>query len=178
MRYLILALAVYAAAVVQTSLAPALEVRHVMPDLFALAAVLWELTAVRRDADRAADASPRGFFAAALVGLAYDLTSSGPLGVGFGLFTGVGWLIASIRAKFDLAHLLMQLSAVFFATAAIAGGEAVIWRLRGETALPWTTLVVRAACVGVYTTAVAVPIVMVLGWLREVRRPQNVGRLS
>ncbi len=178
MRFVILALTVYAAAVAQTSVAPALEVRHVMPDLFALATVLWQLTAVRRDADGAADASPRGFFAATLMGLAYDLTSSGPLGVGFGLFAGVGWLIAAIRAKLDLAHPLMQLTTVFFATAAIASGEAVIWRLRGETTLPWATLVVRAACVGVYTTAVAVPIVMVLGWFHDVRPLQNVGRLT
>lgn len=177
MRFIVLAVAVYAAAVAQTSLAPALEVRHVMPDLFALAAVLWQLTA-RRDADRAADGSPRGFIAAALVGLAYDLTSSGPLGVGFGLFAGMGWLIASIRAKLDLAHPLMQLTTVFFATAAIASAEAIIWRLRGETALPSSTLVVRAACVGVYTAAVTLPIVMVLGWLREVGPLQNVERLS
>jgi rod shape-determining protein MreD len=169
MRFIVLVVATYAAAVAQTVLAPALEVRHVMPDLLALVAVLWQLSAARSRDDRAAGGTPRGFIAAALVGLAYDFTSSGPLGVGLGLFAAVGFFTAWVHAKVDLAHPLVQLATMFFATAAIAAGEAVLWRLHGEMALTWSTLAVRAACVGVYTAGLAAPTVMVLGWFREVR---------
>jgi rod shape-determining protein MreD len=166
MRFVVFALAAYTAAVLQTSLVPALEVRHVMPDVFALVAILWQLTVARSGVDRAVALTPGHFIAAALVGLAYDLTSSGPLGIGAGLFAAVGYAIAWIRAKLDFDHPLMRLAIVFFATAAIAAVETLIWRLRGDTGLSWPTLIVRAASVGVYTTGFAVPIVMVLGWFR------------
>ncbi|HKD38584.1 MAG TPA: rod shape-determining protein MreD [Pirellulales bacterium] len=168
MQFVFLAAAVYAAAVVQTSLAPVLEVRHVMPDLFALVAVLWRLNTASSIGDRAAGNSHRSFFAAALIGLAFDLTSSGPLGVGLGLFAVVGFLIAWLASKLDLTHPFMQLVTVFLATSAIAAGEAALCRIRGEASLSWATLLVRAISVGVYTAGVAVPIVMVLGWFRNV----------
>jgi rod shape-determining protein MreD len=166
MRFVVFAIAVYAAAVVQTSLAPALEVRHVIPELFALVAVIWQLTAARSGGNRTAGPLSRDFIAGTLVGLAYDLTSSGPLGLGFGLFAAIAYTISWIRTKLDLDHPLIQLATIFLATAAIAAGEAVIWRLRGDTALTLPTLVVRAASVAAYTTGFAVPIVMVLGWFR------------
>src|SRR6266446_953822 len=147
MSYLLLAIAVYCAAVLQTSLAPAIEARHVVPDLFVLVAVVWGLNTVR----------PRGFVAMSLVGLACDLTSGGPLGIGMGLFALLGFLVGWLREKVDANHLLAQLIVVWLATTAVAAGEVVIRRLLGETSLPWTTLVVRAASVGVYTTGVALP---------------------
>jgi rod shape-determining protein MreD len=159
MSYLQLLIAVYFAAVLQTSLAPVFEVRHVVPDLFALVAIVWQLSTVR----------PRGFVAASLVGLACDLTSAGPLGIGVGLFALIGFLVGWLREKIDANHLLAQLVVVWLATTAIAAGEVVIRRLLGETTLTWTTLAVRAASVGVYTTGVALPLLMVIGWLREGR---------
>jgi rod shape-determining protein MreD len=154
---IILAVTVYAAAIAETSLAPAIEVRHVTPDLFALAAILWQLTAGRG----------RGFVIAALVGLAYDLTAAGPLGVGMGMFALVGYGIAQIRSHLDLEHLPLQLAMILAATMAIALGEAGAWRLLGETTLPWSTLVVRAMSVGVYTTAIALPILLFCSWFHR-----------
>lgn len=159
MPYLLLLIAVYCAAVLQTSLAPAIEARHVVPDLFALVGIVWQLSTVR----------PRGFVAASLVGLACDLTSGGPLGMGMGLFALVGFLVGWLREKVDANHLLARLVVVWLATTAIAVGEVAIRRLLGETTLPWTTLAVRAASVGVYTTCVALPPLMVMGWFREGR---------
>jgi rod shape-determining protein MreD len=165
MTFLLLLIAVYSAAVFQTSLAPAIEARHVMPDLFALVAVFWQLYTFR----------PRGFVAVALVGLACDLTSGGPLGVGMGLFALIGFLVGWLCEKVDANHLLAQLVVVWLATTAVAAGEVVTRRLLGETSLPWTTLVVRAASVGVYTTGVALPPLMVVGWLREGRLSRERG---
>ena len=159
MSYLLLLIAVYLAAVLQTSLAPSIEARHVVPDLFALVAIVWQLSTVR----------PRGFVAASLVGLACDLTSGGPLGIGMGLFALISFLVGRLRAKVDVKYLLVQLVVVWLATTAIAAGEVLIRRLLGETTLPWTTLAVRAASVGIYTTGVAFPALMIMGWLREGR---------
>jgi rod shape-determining protein MreD len=159
MSYLLLLAAVYLAAVLQTSLAPAFEVRHVAPDLFALVAIVWQLHTAR----------PRGFIAAAFVGLAHDLTSAGPFGIGLGLFALVGFLVGWLREKVDTSHLLAQLIVIWLAATAIAAGEVAICRLLGETSLTWTTLAVRATSVGVYTTGVALPPLMVIGWFREGR---------
>jgi rod shape-determining protein MreD len=155
MAFLFLMLATYLAAALQTSLAPAIEVRHVMPDLFALVAIVWLLR----------PAGPRGFVAAGLVGFVYDLTSAAPLGIGFGLYSLAGYLICSLHGKLDGNRLLVQLPIVWLTTTIIALGEAAAARLFGDTTLAWTTLAVRAVGVGVYTTAVALPVLMVLGWL-------------
>jgi rod shape-determining protein MreD len=155
MAILFLMLATYLAAALQTSLAPVIEVRHVMPDLFALVAIVWLLR----------PAGSRGFIAAGLVGLVYDLTSAAPLGIGLGLYSLAGYSICVLLGKLDRNHLLVQLPIVWLATTIIALGEAVAARLFGELTLPWTTLAVRAVSVGVYTTAVALPVLMVVGWL-------------
>ena len=44
MPFLLTALAVYVAAVIETSLADALRIGHVAPDLLALLALMWPLT--------------------------------------------------------------------------------------------------------------------------------------
>ena len=123
MAILFLMLATYLAAALQTSLAPVIEVRHVMPDLFALVAIVWLLR----------PAVPHGFVAAGLVGLVYDLTSAAPLGIGLGLYSLVGYSICVLRGKLDGNHLLVQLPIVWLATTIIALGEAAAARLLGET---------------------------------------------
>ena len=165
MSYILLILATYLAAVLQTSLAPAFEVRHVMPDLFALTAILWLLLTGR----------PRGFVAVALVGLAFDLTSAGPFGIGLGLFAVAGYFVTWLRGKLDAKHLLLQLVIVWLATTAIALGEACVARLLGETTLAWSSLAVRAVSVGVYTTGIALPLLMLIGWCREALRGRARG---
>ncbi len=155
MAILLLTLATYLAAALQTSLAPVIEVRHVMPDLFALVAIVWLLR----------PAGPHGFIAAGLVGLVYDLTSVAPPGIGLGLYSLAGYSICVLRGKLDSNHLFVQLPIVWLTTTIIALGEAAAARLLGEMTLAWTTLAVRAVSVGVYTTAVALPVLMVVGWL-------------
>jgi rod shape-determining protein MreD len=160
MAVVILILATYFAAVLQTALVPAFEVRHVMPDLLALVAIVWQLLTGWR----------RGFVAMAMVGLAYDLTSAGRLGVGLGLFALVGFAVAWLRTKLDVKHVIVRLAVVWLATTSIAIAEIVVCRLLAETTLAWASLVVRAVGVGVYTTGVALPLLMIVGWLGEGRR--------
>jgi rod shape-determining protein MreD len=159
MPILLLLLSTYAAAVLQTTIAPVMEVRGAMPDFFALVAVVWLLVA----------GGPRGFVAAALVGLAHDLTAAGPLGVGLGLFAVIGLAICWLKDHIDARFLPLQLLVTAAAIAAIAACEAAIARLGGQTSLGWSTIAVRAAIVGAYTAGVSLPVFMVLSWRREIR---------
>ena len=160
MPLILLIVATYLAAVLQTSLVPAFEVRHVVPDLFALTAVVWLLLTAR----------PRGFVAVALVGLAYDLTSAGPLGIGLGLFAVAGYFVTWLRGKLDAKHLLLQLAIVWLATTVIAFGEVFAACWLGETTLTASSLAVCAVSVGAYTTGFTLPLLMVIDWCREAWR--------
>lgn len=160
----VLTVATYTAAVLETAVAPALEIRHVMPDFFALAAILWLMTTALR----------RAFVAAAFVGLAYDFTTAGPPGIGLAAFTLAGFAVDQIKAKLDTNHFAVRIALVFAATVIIALVEALAARLSGEAALTLTTLVVRAVGVAAYTAGVAVPVEMIIGWLP---RRRGVGEL-
>jgi len=159
MEIVFLILSVYAVAVLETALGGLIEVRHVVPDLMALVAVTWLLVTGR----------PRGFLAAAAVGLASDLTSAGPAGIGMAAFAVVGYGIVALRGKLDMGHPLVQLAVAWAAFAAITLGEGAAWRLTSETALAWPTLAVRAVAVANYTAAVSLPVLLVIDWRRRPR---------
>jgi rod shape-determining protein MreD len=159
MSLLLLIPAVYLVAVLETSLAPWIEVQHVVPDLFALLAVLWLLRPGRQ----------RGLVAAAAVGLACDLTAAGPLGIGMATFALAAYAIRRFRSRLDPNFLLMQLGVVWLAVTAIALVEGALWRLTSETALSWPTLAVRGASVGIYTAAIGLPLLMLLNRFRGSR---------
>jgi rod shape-determining protein MreD len=157
MSILILMLGTYVAAVLQISLSPAIEVRHVMPDLFALVTSLWILRTPLRQA----------LFGAAFVGLLYDLTSAAPLGIGLGIYSVAGYALSRLGARAGGMFLPLQLVSVWLVTTSIALGEAAAARIAADTTLSWTTLTVRGVSVGVYTTAVALPVLIVIGWLPQ-----------
>jgi rod shape-determining protein MreD len=167
MRYFLLLATLYLAAVVQTSLADALSVGHVMPDLLALVAVLWLLVTPGR----------RAFLVAGLIGLVVDLISPGRLGIAAASFLLVGYGVTRLRTKLDLDHLAWQVPIVWMATTALAAILALGGWLAGQTAVPLPALLVRALGVGVYTTGVSLPLLMIIGWIREPFR-RNAAHLA
>jgi hypothetical protein len=48
-----------------------------------------------------------------------------------------------------------------------AAAVGVTGRLLGDVSLPWSTLLARSAGVGIYTAGVALPLLMVVGWICE-----------
>jgi len=162
-RWLFLVPIVYAVAVVQTSLADAIRVGHVTPDLMALLAVVWVLV----------DPGRRAFLAAGAIGLAADLISPGPLGVGMASFLLAGYGVARLRTRRDLEHVVAQVLCVGAATSVLATGQAIGSWLPGHTAVPLGTLLVRALGVGLYTAGVSVPLLLVIGWIREPHRARR-----
>lgn len=161
MRFLILTLIVYLAAVAETSLVDVMRVGDVTPDLLALVAVVWLLTA----------AGPRAFLVAGAVVLVGDLIAPGHLGVGMAWMLLVGYGVTRLRARFqgatDGRGFMWQVPCVWLAVTVWAAAVGLTGRLLGDVALPWSAVSVRAAGVGVYTAGVALPVLMVIGWIRE-----------
>jgi rod shape-determining protein MreD len=162
MRLLILPI-VYAAALLETSLADVVRVGHVTPDLFALVAVVWLLLVP----------AERSFLVAGAIGLAADLIAPGRVGLGLACFLLVGYGVARLRARCELEHLVGRLAVVFAAATLLAAGLAAGRWLMGETSLPLSTMATRALGVGLYTAGVSLPVWMLIGWLREPLRPRQ-----
>ncbi len=157
MYLLPLTLIVYIAAVIETSLVDVLRIGRLTPDLLALVAVVWLLTA----------AGPRAFVVAGGVTLVGDLIAPGRLGVGTAWMLLVGYGVTRLRARFLPDHLAWQVLTTAATVTVWAAAVGLSGRLLADVSLPCTTIVTRAAGVGLYTAAVALPVLMVTGWIRE-----------
>ena len=159
--YALLAVAAYAAAALDTALAPSWAVGRATPDLLALAAVAWILAPGR----------PRAVWPVAVVGLLADLLAPGRLGIGLACFAVAGHLLAALRPRLAAAPLWTRTAVVALAVCAIALTGGVLRRLLGELELPALAIVGRSAAVGMFTGGVALPILMLLDWLPQPRWP-------
>jgi hypothetical protein len=166
MRPVLLFLTVYLVAVAETSLVDVMRVGNVTPDLLALVAVVWLLTV----------AGPRAFLIAGAIALVGDLIAPGRLGVGTAWMLLVGYGITCLRARlqgatdgrgFTGAQLLWQVPMVAAAVTVWAAAVGLSGRLLGDIWLPLSTILTRAAGVGIYTAGAALPVLMVVGWVRE-----------
>ena len=157
------------AAVLDTSLADIIRVGRVAPDLLAMLAIVWLLVVP----------GPRSFLAAGAIGLAGDLVSPGRVGLAAGCFLLVGYAVARLRARFALEHLVSQVAVVWAAVTALAIAMALGRWLLGEVAAAPSVLFLRSLGVGVYTAGVSLPVLMVIGWMREpLRKPARVNELA
>jgi len=134
-----------------------MRIGNVAPDLLALAAVICLLTA----------RGPRAFLVTGVIVLVGDLIAPGRLGVGMGWMLLIGYAVTRQRPRFDLDHLALQVFLVAAVVTTWAAAVGISGRLLGEVSLPWSTLITRAAGVGLYTAGVALPVLMVLAWIRE-----------
>ncbi len=157
MRFLLLLPILYLTAVLQTSLADVLSVGHVMPDLLALLAVIWVLVTPGR----------RAFLVAGIIGLVADLISPGRPGLATASFLLVGHGLTGLRAKLGLDRVAWQLPAVWLSTTVLGLSLAVGTWVLGQTSAPLITVLVRALGVGAYTAGVSLPLLMIIGWIRE-----------
>ena len=154
-----LVLTAYLAAALDTALAPAWSIGPATPDLLALTAVLWILAPGR----------PRTFWPAALVGLFADLQSPGRLGVGLACFAIAAYALTGSRPRLVAAAPWTKAAVIALVVAAIALACGILRRLLGEIDLSALSLLVRGVSVGVYTGAVALPILMALDWIPQPR---------
>jgi rod shape-determining protein MreD len=155
MRFLLLAMAVYVAAVLQTTLVDGVRIGQSTPDLFLLAAIAWLLCGKER----------YGFLGAGLAGLAADLASPGRLGVGAAWLLLVGYAVSRVKVRFAVEHWTTQVPVVALATAVWAAAMGLTRWLSGEVAIGPAAVVQRALGVGLYTGAVSLPLLLVMGWI-------------
>ncbi len=159
MPYLLLIPFVYLAAVVDTALADVVRVGNVTPDLLALAAIVWVLLIRSRWA----------FLTAGAVALLGDLIAPGRVGVGAAWMLlagfGLGWLLPRVRSR----ALAVRLPLVGAASTAWCLGVAATAVALGDAPPPLLIQLARALGTAAYTTAVALPVLMVAGWMRTPR---------
>jgi hypothetical protein len=164
MYILLLLPIVYAAAVLDTLLGNVLHIGSVAPDLLAMTAVVWILVA----------AGPRAFCVAGMIALVGDLIAPGQLGIGTAWMLLIGYGLCRLRGYFVTGNLPLRVLAVWVAVTLWAigvglSGYLLSGYLLGQVATPVTTVLCRAAGVGVYTAALSLPLLMVIGWIRESR---------
>ena len=157
--YLPLILFVYLAAVVDTALGEVLRVGNVTPDPVALVAVVWVLLARSRWA----------FLTAGAVALLGDLIAPGRVGVGAAWMLLVGFGLGRVVPHIRSRHLAVRLPLLLAAMIVWCLGVAVTQSVLGETTAPLTIQLGHAIGAAVYTSAVAVPVLMVAGWIRTDR---------
>jgi len=157
MRIFALIPLVYAAAVLETSLADVVRVGRVGPDLLAVLAFVWLL----------AWPGSSVFWIAGVVGLASDLISPGRIGPAAACFLLVGYGVAWLRARITIDHVLWHTVVVWAAVSLSAAGLAMGRWLLGEVPAAPSVLLVRSLAVGVYSAGVSLPLLMVLGWMRQ-----------
>ena len=157
MRTLLLLVIVYVVAVLETSLVDVMRIGHVAPDLLALVAIVYLLTAT----------GPRAFLVAGLIALLGDLIAPGHLGVGMGWMLLVGYAIMRWKARLPLEHLPAQVFVVLTVVTVWVMAVGLTGRLVGDVSLPWMSILARPLGVGLYTAGIAVPALMVVGWIRE-----------
>ncbi len=157
MAYLLLAIFVYLAAVADTALAEVLRVGNVAPDLVALVAMVWVVLARSRWA----------FLTAGAVALLGDLIAPGRVGVGAAwmLLVGFGlaWLARQMRSRGPAVRLPLVAGAMTVWCLGLAATAVVL----GDAARPLGTQLAQALGAAVYTSAVALPVLMVAGWARS-----------
>ncbi len=156
MAYLLLIALAYLAAVIDTALGEMLRIGSVAPDLVALLAVVWMLTS----------RSPWSFLTAGAVALWGDLISPGRVGVGavWMLLVGFGLSQSTLlpRSRNLAVQLALTACSLIAWFLAVAATETAL----GNALLPMATQLARALQAALYTTAVALPVFMVAGWMR------------
>ena len=150
---------VYAAAVLDTALAPAWSVGAMRPDLLALTAIGAAFLGRKSSACMLAGA----------IGLFADLTAIGRIGAGIACFAIVGHVVMRLRPQLNVLPVWAKAIALAPAVAAAALGIGLTRKLSGEIDLGLLTIAMRCLGVGVYTAAIALPLLMLHHWAREPR---------
>lgn len=151
---------VYLAAALQALLSPQWQIAGVGPDLLALTAFTWLAISPSRFA----------FLPVALIGLAADLGSPAPLGLGVATFAVIAYLLMRMRSRIHLDHLPGHIVFVCLGAASTCFIQGIALRLLGQTTMPWLMLLPRSLLVGFYTAILAAPVLTIVSWVRSPHR--------
>jgi rod shape-determining protein MreD len=157
MYWFVLTTGVYLAAVVETSLADALAIGGIAPDLLALVLIV-----------RLLFGPPSHQLSISFVlGLIADLTTQTHAGVVLAGFLATGWVISHYALRVGPTNVPWGVLTVLAAVSGMTLFTAVGLQVLGETDLQWSSVTLRSLGVGCYTAGFALPVFMVMTWLCE-----------
>lgn len=157
MALVFLAVCVYLAAVVETTVTSRWEIRGATPDLLVMMAFIWLTARSQR----------RSLLPVALVGLASDLGSATPLGLGLATFALAGYAVVRLKPRLDTHRIGWRLLVIWSAATSVALVQAISLIWLAESREPLKLLVERCFITGLYTVGVAAPLLMIAGWFEK-----------
>jgi rod shape-determining protein MreD len=146
-KWLLIVPAVYAAAVLNSVVAPLVEVRGVSPDFLALTAVFCSLCAP----------SAAGLMAAGIAGALADVNAPGRLGVATGIFVVASLALSMARPKVDRRPLAQSLAA-WAAVSVMLLLIAISRSLLGEARWYLPAFLTGSLAAGLYSAILALPL--------------------
>jgi len=156
---------IYLASILQVGLAPRSQIAGAGPHLLAVLVVIWGMKST----------GWRAIMIASLIGLVDDLNSIAPLGVGVSIYALVAYGIVWWRRQIKLEHLSVQIVVVWISITAITLAESIAGLCLSQSVPSLPISLERTAVVGLYTTMVAVPILLVMSWYFEKHEPDLNG---
>lgn len=157
MRYFAVIPVFYAAACLQTSLAEAVAIGRIAPDLLALVAAAIALVV----------GGNAGLALVAAIGLLDDLLSSGRLGIATAAYLLAGWAAIELAERFDSRQLTWRVLASGLFAAAVACGVGLARSTIGEPSAGLFRVVGGGLGVGIYTAGLAIPAWLAIGWIER-----------
>lgn len=159
----------YVAAVADLGIAPWLTIRGISPCFLALVPIAGTVAA-RPNAWQS--------LLMGVVGLMFDLTTGGHVGVGMACFSLSAALVSAAnpltRRLSPLERSLATFPAATILLLTVAAGNALFGRLSG----PLSHSLVHIVGAGAYTAAVSLPVWMIVDWRQEARRGTRAMTLS
>jgi rod shape-determining protein MreD len=148
---------IYVAAVLQSALGPRWEIAGAAPNLLIVVALVWLTVSLNRHA----------LAIVAAIGLVSDLNSPGPMGMDMALFAMAGYTALWLRQRLMIDHFPGRLSVIWLAATFITLLEGIVLRFMAASPLALRLVFERSLLVGLYTMAVAIPVLMVIGWKND-----------
>ncbi len=159
---------VYLTAVMQLALGPVLSIGPIAPDLFALLATVWVIVVPR----------PATWLVGLVAGTAADLTTGSPLGTGALVYVAAAAALRWVVLQMCLDSPWTRALAIGVVTTGLTGTLAAIEQVTRSTDLSAAVLAGRAAATAAYVAGLALPILMIAGWLMESRSVRQPGRVA
>ncbi|HVU88342.1 MAG TPA: hypothetical protein VHD36_13560 [Pirellulales bacterium] len=166
---ILILLATYLAAIVDTVFAPYVAIYHVAPTMLPLVVIVASVLTAP---------SPWRIAQMAAVGLVFDLSACGHAGAGVISFALTAYVLGQARGTLRRLEPLEQAMACVPIVAgmllAVAIGNLVFPEGTSATGIAWT----RAGAASVYTAALSLPVWTLAAWLRQSRqvRPATLHR--
>jgi len=150
LRGLLLLTAAWLAALFDTGIAPLLELRHCAPSACLLAAVL----------TIALSNNSHAFLIAGGFGLTGDLSGASRLGPALGCFALAGYVVLRLRGTSQPPGVLRRSAELLLCAIAMPIALATVQALSAATSVSWSWLMQAALGAGLYTAALALPVLL------------------